>query len=112
MGYYIGPNDYYYEGDKINWNDIEVTQRPSRFHKWDGDEWIEDIVARTIWDKQQEINAIQSSFTDTIQMKAIVELASLLEPAVLNNLGTAKWVIEKVEEVEELKQDIEDLQNP
>ena len=46
MGYYIDQNCRYYEGDKVNRGDIEVSQRPSQYHKYTGEAWELD---RTSW---------------------------------------------------------------
>lgn len=41
VGYYIGEIGYY-EGDKIDYRDTEVPQRPSADYKWDGKTWVID----------------------------------------------------------------------
>lgn len=41
MGYYIGEIGYY-EGDKVDWRDTEVPQRPSADYMWDGKTWVID----------------------------------------------------------------------
>ena len=40
MGYYITPQGEYYEGDKADWQDQEVPQRPDANHTWDGSAWV------------------------------------------------------------------------
>jgi hypothetical protein len=39
--YFIGA--HYYEGDRVSPDDIEVTQRPSINHDWDGEEWVLNV---------------------------------------------------------------------
>lgn len=46
MAFFITPEFEYYEGDRINHLDVEVPQRPSLFHVWDGSRWIENIDLR------------------------------------------------------------------
>lgn len=43
MNYYINQQLGYYEGDKISFDDIEVPQRPSALHDWNGVEWVESV---------------------------------------------------------------------
>lgn len=45
MGHYINLELGYYEGDKIDYRDTEVPQRPDAYHKWDGKAWVEDVDA-------------------------------------------------------------------
>lgn len=40
MGYYIDKNGSYYEGDKADWQDQEVPQRPDANHTWNGSAWV------------------------------------------------------------------------
>lgn len=40
MGFYIDQNSSYYEGDKANWQDQEVPQRPDANHTWNGSTWV------------------------------------------------------------------------
>ena len=42
MGYYIDQTGNYYEGDRIDWRDTEVSRRPDYTHKWENDEWVLD----------------------------------------------------------------------
>ena len=42
MGFYIGQQGNYYEGDKADHIDIEVPQRPSYLYKWVDGEWVID----------------------------------------------------------------------
>ena len=42
MGFYVNKELGYYEGDKIDWRDIEVPRRPDYLHKWDGKTWVLD----------------------------------------------------------------------
>lgn len=44
MGYYIDKNGNYYEGDRQG-EDQEVPQRPSPYHIWRDDEWIDNSAA-------------------------------------------------------------------
>lgn len=30
----------YYEGDQVNWQDLEVPKRPDASHTWDGTKWV------------------------------------------------------------------------
>lgn len=39
MGYYIGQDGRYHEGDAIS-GDISVPQRPSQFHVWRDEAWV------------------------------------------------------------------------
>lgn len=39
MGFYLDLHGGYYEGDKANWQDQEVPQRPSANHTWNGSGW-------------------------------------------------------------------------
>ncbi len=39
MGF-IDQSGRYYEGDKSNWQDEEVPQRPSANHTWNGSSWV------------------------------------------------------------------------
>ena len=40
MGFYIDQNGGYYEGDKANWQDQDVSQRPDANHTWNGSAWV------------------------------------------------------------------------
>lgn len=44
MGCYIGKSGYY-EGDRIDPADCEVPRRPSIFHSWENENWVERIPA-------------------------------------------------------------------
>lgn len=44
MGCYVNQNGNYYEGDRQG-TDEEVTPRPSPFHVWDGEVWIDNSAA-------------------------------------------------------------------
>ncbi|MDP2168405.1 MAG: tail fiber assembly protein [Thermodesulfovibrionales bacterium] len=43
MGYFIGANGNYYEGDRQG-SDLAVTQRQSHLYAWNGAEWVFDNV--------------------------------------------------------------------
>ncbi len=40
MGFYIDTSNNYYEGDKAEFSDAEVLQRPDYNHAWNGFAWI------------------------------------------------------------------------
>jgi len=44
MGFFIDSNGNYYVGDRQTPEHQEVTERPSQYHRWDG-EWIDDSAA-------------------------------------------------------------------
>lgn len=45
MGFFVGWNGTYYEGDRQTPEHQEVTERPSHLFKWDGGAWVEDAAA-------------------------------------------------------------------
>jgi len=40
MGCYIGFQGNYYEGDKTDYRDVDVTQRPSYLYDWINGQWV------------------------------------------------------------------------
>jgi len=46
MGFYLDQNGNYYEGDKADWRDTEVTQRPDYRYIWNK-EWVlnDELIA-------------------------------------------------------------------
>lgn len=44
MRYWLDARGNYYEGDRAHALDIEVPQRPSPEHRWDGSVWVEDAA--------------------------------------------------------------------
>ena len=40
MGFYINQNHDYYEGDKVDYRDIDVPQRPSYLYDWINEQWV------------------------------------------------------------------------
>ena len=49
--------DPYYEGDRAHPLDIEVPQRPSSFHSWDGARWVLDQPAKDAVDAKRQREA-------------------------------------------------------
>ena len=63
MGHYISLHSGgYYEGDRASHLDIEVPQRPSVLHVWDGAAWVLDAQAQR--------DALQAQI-DALEQKAI-----------------------------------------
>ncbi len=46
MGFYINQTGNYYEGDKADSRDTEVTKRPTQYHVLSGETWELDLEAR------------------------------------------------------------------
>lgn len=47
MGYYIDQQGNYYEGDKADYRDTSVPQRPSPFYDWVGNQWVTNVARQT-----------------------------------------------------------------
>jgi len=65
MGFFITSQNKYYEGDRANINDIEVTQRPSRFYDWNGSAWIFNLDIY----KQKKILQLDEVFSEWFKFK-------------------------------------------
>ena len=48
MGYFIGKGNIYYEGDKAEYEDIEVPRRPSNSYTWVEGKWVEVVESKKI----------------------------------------------------------------
>jgi hypothetical protein len=57
MSFFIGENGYY-EGDKVSPDDLEVTQRPSQHHIFNGEDWEVDNT-KLIDDLKSQLEAME-----------------------------------------------------
>lgn len=65
MGF-IDQQGRYYEGDRTDWRDTEVPQRPDHTYKWDGKEWVvDDVIVKAI-----EVEEAKAKLTE-IDLKSI-----------------------------------------
>ena len=75
MKFYIDTQGKYYQGDKVIYSDIEVIERPSGIHIWNGTEWVIDE------DKVKESESIKAKTElvtiDIKSIRAIRECLSL-----------------------------------
>lgn len=62
-GYYLDFNGEYYEGDKADHRHIEVPQRPSPLHEWDGDGWVLNLTEA----RNQKLAEIKTAFETALQ---------------------------------------------
>lgn len=74
--YYIDQQGNYYGGDRQNQNDIEVSERPSQYHVWDGSQWVIDTNMETEGNK----NGIRAKIIDEMPYFAmlVIHLAQTL----------------------------------
>lgn len=84
MGYYITPQGRYYENEREHALDVEVPQRPSLFHHWDGASWVLDQSAQHAEDAAAARAAIDAA--EAAQAKADAQLIADLNltPAEVN----------------------------
>ena len=74
MGYYIGQNGIYYEGDKADWRDKEVPRRPDYLHRWDGKAWVIDEAKVKSQESAELENKIEVEKQSILREQAIKRL--------------------------------------
>ena len=71
MGFYINQTGNYYEGDKADWRDKEVPQRPDHTYIWKDDEWVvDDVLLKQLNDEESKKKLIDN---DLASIRAIRE---------------------------------------
>lgn len=87
MGFYLDKQGNYYQGDKSLYSDIEVPERPSGVHTWNGKEWVIDEVKKAA----EAVHANKTKLTETDQgmIRVIDDLLTAL-------LATNKLKIENL----------------
>lgn len=72
MGF-IDSDGNYYEGIKAHKSHVEVPERPSVYHNWDGKDWVEDTAKKS---QDGDLVALDKMIQDEIKEIAINSLKS------------------------------------
>jgi len=74
--YFINSRGQYYQGDRMAPQDLEVPERPSGLHIWDGTSWVysEDLAAT----KTRERSLVELVDSDSGMVRALEDLIALL----------------------------------
>ena len=76
MGYYKNKELGYYEGDKMDWRDIEVPRRPDYLHKWGGKSWVLDEVKVKADEQRKVEEKIESEKQAILREQAVTNLVA------------------------------------
>lgn len=96
MGCFVTPAGSYYQGDRAHALDIEVPQRPSSYHTWNGAAWIapdpvalRDALAATEVDARDRL-AFEINFDQESRIR-VLEGRPAITRAQYRNALIAAW---------------------
>lgn len=76
-GYYIDGSGNYYEGDKLDAGDTEVTRRPADYYDWNGSSWDYNLT-RTKEYAKAVFNAAMNADVDAVFVSAGLGTADIM----------------------------------